>query len=165
MAWYTPDRPEERPLDPSVLGHRSLSGAVVSMVLCAIACAWILAVRWNLIDLFGPPWLWAAANLIAPYAGLALGGMAVLAGILDRLFGGFFETHLAKGFVALVLAVLVLWPRYAPTGMLVYATTETSRGGVRTAHCVYLRLDGGTEDVKFATARSAPFCPRFNRPE
>lgn len=164
MAWHTPDRPEEHPIDPRALGYRKISAVVVAMIVSALACAWVLAVRWDVLEYSGPPWLWIGANAVAPYAGLALGGLAALAGLLDKLFGGYFETHLGKGLAALVLAVLVLWPRYAPSGVLVYSTTETLRGEGRVLLCVYLRLDADTEEVMVTGAPRGRVCPRFNWP-
>lgn len=161
MAWHMPDRPEAQPIDPRLFGQGSMSGAVLTLYLSILACVWVLLTRWQVVNYFGPAWLWWAANVIAPYLGLGLGALAMLVGLLDRLFGGYFETHLGKGFVALVLAVLVLWPRYAPTGMLVYSATETLRSKERVLQCVYLRIDGSTETVTHYTGR---FCPRYNWP-
>lgn len=161
MAWHMPDRPESQPIDASALGRGSMSGAVLALYVSMIGCFWVLLTRWQVVNDVAPAWLWWAANVIAPYLGLGLGALAMLIGLLDRLFGGYFETHLSKGFVALVLAVLVLWPRYAPTGMLVYSAAETLRSKERVLHCVYLRLDGSTETVTLYTSR---VCPRYNWP-
>lgn len=171
MSWFTPDRPSGQPIDPGSLGGRAGGGSVV-LILSIIACLWVLLTRWGFLNFIGGGWLWIAANAVAPYAAVGFGALAFATGLIDRLFGGFRETHMGKGLIALALGVLVLWPRYAPTGLHVYTAEETVRrtdgSGTprreRVLHCVYLRLDLKTEQVSYAAGPYGQACPRLNWP-
>ena len=171
MSWFTPDRPSGQPIDPGSLAGRAGGGSVV-LIVSILACLWVLLTRWGLLNVVGEGWLWVAANVAVPYAGLGFGAIALVSGLIDRLFGGFRQTPMGKGFLALALGILVLWPRYAPTGLHVYTAQETVRSAdengaarkERIVHCVYLRLDLGTEEVSFTANPYAQACPRFNWP-
>ena len=171
MSWFTPDRPSGQPIDPGSLAGRA-GGGSVALILSILGSLWVLLTRWGLLNFVGEGWLWLAASAVAPYAGIGFGTLALVSGLIDRLFGGFRQTHMGKGFLALALGILVLWPRYAPTGLHVYTAQETVRRAdengaarkERIVHCVYLRLDLATEQVSYTAGTQAHACPRFNWP-
>ena len=180
MSWLTPDRPLAQPIDPEDFVRRR-TGGTVPLLISGAACLWVLLTRWGVIDFTGGGILWVGANVVAPYVALGIGGFVTLAGLLDRLLGGSYAT-LLKGLIPLVLGVLVLWPRYAPTGVLIESSEETVRhpditvgrwvGGrfqgpyqnERILHCRYRSLKG-EQQVTFRANRYAQECPFFNWPE